>query len=483
MVGGQSAKQLWSLLGFSALVVCVFVLARGAGWFSARRSTVALQRQVIEQVDELGGHYYYDYQWIHPNSVGERLADRDSQEVSRHPLATLFGEDWFHDIFYITFAQIDAVSKSSPVAINKKIGNAQLDSLLQLPNLEWLALSGTAITDERLEQVAALPRLSRVWLSRTQITDQGMKSLSRCETLTHLAIEATATSDVGLAHIAQLPNLRFLSLGSPYISSDGLRRLSKTDSLQELYLDRLPVDERVLSSFEHLTQLRILSLKMTPVTDQGIQRLAGLKQLRQLYLDGTLITDAALDAASIWEDLENLSLAHTLISDAGLQKLERCTNLKSLDLTQTKCSLSGIEKLFVRQQTRTWADALSAVFPTRLNPQGEVISLDLSSLRLTDDDMRLLLPLQRLEWLMMPNNRLTDAGIEALMSAEWKRLSLIHLDNADISDASLELLGRLPALRTLHISNTKISAEAIEKLRTRKPGLRVYTEAPYQVKK
>ena len=480
MVGGLSAKRLLRFLRVSALVISVFVLARGFGWYANRRSTVNLQRKAIQHVLELGGHFYYDYQRIHPNSNDERLADLDSQAVSRHPLANLFGEDWFHDIFYITFAQNDRVPKRGHVAIKNKIGDEQLVPLLQLPALEWIALSGTGVSDEGVFQIATLPKLRKVWLSRTEVTDQAMMSLSRCETLTHLAIEATSTSDKGVAYVARLPNLQFLSLGSPYISSDGLSKLSKTISLQELYLDRLPIDERVLHSFEHLTQLRILSLKMTPVTDQGIQHLTGLQQIKQLYLDGTLITDAALDAASGWPGLETFSLAHTLVSDAGLQKLEGCTKLKSLNLTQTKCSLNGIEELFVRRQSRTWADALSAVFSTRLNPLGEVISLDLSPLRITDADMRLVLPMQQLEWLMMPNNRLTDVGVEALLSAKWKRLSLIRLDNSDISDKGLELLGGLPALKTLHISNTKISTNAIEKLAARRPGLRVYTEVPFQ---
>jgi len=480
MVAGLSPKRLLRFLGVSALVIGVFVLARGAGWYANRRPAVNLQRKVIQHVLELGGHFYYDCQRIHPNSDEERLADLDNQAVSRHPLANLFGEDWFHDIFYITFAQNDPVPKRGKAAIKNKISDAQLVPILQLPTLEWIALSGTAVSDEGVFQIATLPKLQKVWLSRTEVTDRAMISLSRCETLTHLAIEATATSDEGVAYIARLPNLQFLSLGSPYISSDGLSKLSKTISLQELYLDRLPLDDRVLQSFEHLTRLRTLSLKMTPVTDQGIQHLRGLNQIKKLYLDGTLITDAALNAAMGWPDLETFSLAHTLVSDAGLQKLEGCKKLKSLNLTQTKCSLSGIEELFVRRQIRTWAEALIAVFSTRLNPLGEVISLDLSPLRITDADMRLMLPMQQLEWLMMPNNRLTDAGVEALLSAKWKRLSLIRLDNSDISDIGLEMLEALPALQTLHISNTKISPNAIERLTARRPGLRVYTEVPFQ---
>ncbi len=476
MSSGPHTKQIRRWAGLLFLVVFVFLLARAGGWFFARRSTVAIQRQVMQLVDELDGHYYYDYQLLQADTPEENLADRDNQEIRKHPFATVFGDDWFHDVFYVTFSQLDGVPKDRQVAIRSDIGDAQIARLMQLTQLKWLALSGTAVTDQAAQQLSTLPHLQRLWLGTTQVTDRALQSLANCETLTHLAIEGTAVSDAGLARIAALPRLKFLSLGSPYISADGLSRLGQTNMLEELHLDRLPVNERALQAFENLTRLRVLALRMTPVTDAGIGRLGKLTQLEQLYLDGTLISDAALASASSWTNLQKLSLAYTSVTDVGLEKLAACRQLKSLDLTQCRCSLSGIRELFVQKQSRSWEEALGLVFETKLTPQGAMTSLDLSPLRVSDADMQDLLSLTELQWLMMPNNNLTDAGIKTLLTAPWKQLTLLRLDNANLTDQSLEQLGRLPALRTLHIANSKVSQAAVDRLMTSKVGLRVYTD-------
>lgn len=482
MSSGPHTKKIGQWLGLLSVVLIVFLVAKAGGWFVARRSAVAIQRQVIQLVDDLDGHYYYDYQLLEADSPEENLADRDNHTIRKHPLAAVFGDDWFHDVFYITFAQFNGVPKDRQVAIRSDIGDDQIVRLMQLTQLKWLALSGTAVTDQAIEQLSTLPYLQRLWLGRTQVTDRSLQSLTNCETLTHLAIEGTAMSDAGLARIVTLPRLKFLSLGSPYVSAGGLSQLGQTGTLEELHLDRLPVSDQTLQAFENLTRLRVLALRMTPVTDAGMARLSKLTQLEQLYLDGTLISDAALTGAAAWKRLQKLSLAHTSVTDLGLQNLAECRQLKSLDLTQCRCSLGGIRELFVQHQSRSWEEALGIVFETKLNPQGALTSLDLSPLRVADADIQALLSLTELQWLTMPNNNLTDKGIETLLTVPWKQLTLLRLDNANITDQGLEQLGRLPALRTLHIASTKVSQAAVDRLVTSKVGLRVYTNPLVPIK-
>lgn len=469
-------KNARRILGIVALAALVFGGARLAGWIAQRRAVVTVQRQLIQDVAQLDGHAYYDFQLLDANTPGERLVDSDDPDIDRHPLAGLCGEDWFHDIVYVTFAQVDGVPEDRRVTVRGEIGDAQILPLLQLPRLQWLAVSGTAISDAAVAQIARQSSLQRLWLSRTQIGDPALNSLLQCPTLTHLALEGTPTSDVGLTSLSQLPSLRFLSLGSPYVTADGLRRLGQTRTLEELHLDRLPVDAAVTKQLAQLTQLRVLSLRMTPLTDEAMAALHPLQLLQEVHLDGTLLGDAALATAAQWKQLKILSVAYTSITDVGLQELAACTQLQRLDVKQTSVSLAGLHKLFVQQQQRTWTDGLQCVFTTRASEAGQLISLDLSPVRLSDSDVGYLLPLTELQWLTMSNSRLTDAGIQTLLQADWKQLSLLRLDNADISDVSLERLAQLPALRTLHIANTHVSPAAVAKLTARKPGLRVYTE-------
>lgn len=461
--------------GFALLAGIVYLAAHTAGWYTKRQSIVELQRQVAAQVDELSGHYYYDFQLQHAGEPDETLLDPDDPDIKRHPLSQFLGPDWLHDIFYVTFAQYDGVPEDGRVTQRTEIGDGDLAEIIQLPGLRWLAVSGTAVSDRGVAALSRLP-LERLWLSQTPLTDRGLLSLGQCPSLTHLALEATATSDQGLAAIATLPQLRFLSLGSPYLTADGLQRLGQAQHLSELYLDRLPVDAGVLQALSGLQDMQTLSLRLTPTTDSGLSQLGSLNKLRKVHLDGTSISDEGLRVAGGWKELRELSLTRTAIGNAGLTMLSGCTQLETLRIAQTECTLAGVLELLTVQQARPLSRALQVAFETRRNNEQQLISLDLRDVRVSDSDIGLLAPLRQLQWLKMPNNTLSDTGAQTLVELKLSELSLLEIDGARITKQGLEQLAKIPSLRNLHLGRTAIPAEAIEQLKSHKPSLRVYTE-------
>ena len=95
----------------------------------------------------------------------------------------------------------------------KNFGDAQLAKLAALgPNLRWLDLGGTAVTDAGLAHLVAMPNLTRLHLERTAVTDAGLTNLAGMQKLHSLDLYGTAVTDAGLESLQPLPQLKELYL-------------------------------------------------------------------------------------------------------------------------------------------------------------------------------------------------------------------------------------------------------------------------------
>jgi uncharacterized membrane protein len=107
--------------------------------------------------------------------------------------------------------------------------DAALDRLAPvLPNLRWLDLAGTAVTDNGLARLANAPHLTRLHLERTGVTDAGLASLTGLGELEYLNLYATRVTDAGLDHLRLLPNLRRLYLWQTPVTPDAARAFAAT---------------------------------------------------------------------------------------------------------------------------------------------------------------------------------------------------------------------------------------------------------------
>lgn len=102
---------------------------------------------------------------------------------------------------------------ANPSIAGQRFGDAELSKLAALgPNLRWLDLGGTAVTDTGLTNLTRLPNLVRLHLERTGV------------------------SDAGLAAILVLSNLEYLNLHSTAITDEGVTQLGKAQKLRQLYV-------------------------------------------------------------------------------------------------------------------------------------------------------------------------------------------------------------------------------------------------------
>ena len=93
------------------------------------------------------------------------------------------------------------------------IEDAEVAALAALaPQIVWLDLGGTAVTDAGLESVGRLAHVVRLDLSRTAVSDAGLAHLADLAYLESLNLYGTAVSDAGLEHLESLSRLRWLYL-------------------------------------------------------------------------------------------------------------------------------------------------------------------------------------------------------------------------------------------------------------------------------
>jgi len=87
--------------------------------------------------------------------------------------------------------------------------DAELAKLSALgPNLRWLDLGGTAVSDAGLAHLAKMPNLTRLHLERTRVTDAGLEKLAGLSELEYLNLYGTEVSDPGLDQLQKIPKLK-----------------------------------------------------------------------------------------------------------------------------------------------------------------------------------------------------------------------------------------------------------------------------------
>lgn len=170
------------------------------------------------------------------------------------------------------------------LTVRGTVSNAQLESLIDLPNLAFIDLSSTTCAADNAGGILQVPPLSKLRglslagcasfqgggissltsvevldLSGSAIEDTALIEIAKMTNLRHLYLDATEISNDGLAAISRLPNLELLSVRFFEFDEVGLRHLSKLQELRWLYLLRVdPLSETekgLLSSMSKLERL------------------------------------------------------------------------------------------------------------------------------------------------------------------------------------------------------------------------------------
>ncbi|ARA93410.1 hypothetical protein AWN76_009755 [Rhodothermaceae bacterium RA] len=138
----------------------------------------------------------------------------------------------------VPFVQVQATN------LTGAFDDAMLASLRAVaPQVTWLDLGRTAVTDAGLAVLADLPHLTRLHLERTAVTDAGLAHLRGLAYLEYLNLYGTAVTDASLDVLAGLPALQTVYLWQTRVTPDGVRRLREARPNLEVNLGWQPPDE------------------------------------------------------------------------------------------------------------------------------------------------------------------------------------------------------------------------------------------------
>ena len=289
-----------------------------------------------------------------------------------------------------------------------------------------LDLRGAHLLD--LKPLEELPSFLSLDLVGTQVSD--LRPLAKLPALQTLDLADTQVSD--LEPLAKLTALERLNLVDTPVSD--LEPLAKLTELQFLYFGGTRVLD--LTPLASLAALRSLAFWQTEVSD--LDPLANLTMLRILIFGGTQVLDltplAGLGA------LEQLSLWYTDVSN--FEPLINLAGLKSLDIAGTLASDLG-----------PLADLTA------------IQNLDLEGTQVAD--LGPLVGLVSLRKLQLGGTPVSDIGpLENLTALEH-----LSLESTQVSE--IRPLANLATLKWLDLRQTRVSAAAIEDLRTLRPGINI----------
>ena len=294
-------------------------------------------------------------------------------------------------------------------------GTAEPTGALSVAHIEPKQVRQGRIRAEALASLAEQPGEWLVSLVEAPVTAEGLREVIALPGVVGLQLDHCRRLDEGAwAELAEARGMRWLGLAGTSVTGDGLRRLAKLPRLQILDLDLCEA-----------------------VDDAGVAMLAGCRGLRALSLgktgfEKTMLTDAGLRPLQEWPELRLLNLAGNRVTDTGLAELTRFRQLQRLDLSLLPITDRGVAALSGLHELRE----LTLLF-------GEGFAGPL----LTDEAVRSLQSLPRLESLDLTGTGVTDAG--------WDNLT------------------GFPALQVLKLSRSKLTASGKQRVQQQHPAWNV----------
>jgi len=371
-------------------------------------------------------------------------------------------------------------SWSHPVIANKTLLLREQGNIHAL-SVGKGSLSGVA---RRVNLPDALPVMMAILLRQNEISHQS------------LAVQHADDDDnkplIYHSYLYDVPDIKS-TLTTPFVTlkggettpfdPDALETLGKIETPFVLNLTGVNVAARLFIQLEGIKSLYGLDLQFcTGLDSAALQAISQLNQLRTLNMAGSDVTDDALQHLASSKTLKALDLENCeQISDASMSHISKMSQLQFLDLKKT-----AFEKLKITDQALISLSPLESLeylnlYGNRVSDSGMVHVakldklqfLDLSLVGITDKGVQALQPLSNLRSLKLLYNtgfagpKLTDACMSTL--ADFKRLNHLNIVGANVTSDSTDTFKSLKRLTQLELQYTGFNASDIEKIQTYLP--------------
>ncbi len=214
-----------------------------------------------------------------------------------------------------------------------------------------------------------------------------------------------------------------------------------------------------------------ISLRGTSANDETLRKIASLQHVRSLLLNDLDITADGLAALkeAHWP-LTNLDLRGCPVTNDGLSQLKDISTLRALRLSGSHSAataddagmafVAGLPDLKVLALDRLW---ISDQGIRQLQPLARLEELYLAGTTIGDDALEVIGSMRTLRKLRLSNDQISDDGLKHLTGLE-------HLEELDLSedsllsDAGMAHVGRLGSLKKLNLWRVQITDEGVRHL-------------------
>ncbi len=313
---------------------------------------------------------------------------------------------------------------------------------------EIVIQDGSNLTADDLTLFGKLSDLAKLQIFNCRTLDDEMAvKLSGLKGLTSLALTNSVINDPTVELIVKsFPNLTDLDLSSNTNMTKGVVKiLSAATKLQRLSLYQNRVDDIGALQLGKLKELRTLDLRGNmEAGDMALEVVAELPKLTGLKHRSTAVTDSGLEYLSRKQTLDSLLMQDFVITDQSGPHLAKLGKLTQLEVF--RCQGFGTEGVL----------ALKGMNLTRLTLR-DLPNIDDRAMEVLDD-------LPKLKRLYLHEiASLGDSGLAHL--AALKSLELLDIWTVpQMTDATVDVIAKLPNLKELTIRSTGVSDAAIDKL-------------------
>ena len=198
-----------------------------------------------------------------------------------------------------------------------------LRKLLQFPNLNYLELSLTRITDQGMQEIKSLPGIVDLSLYYAElVTDEGLAAIKDWKKLKRLNVHGTKISDTTLDHISGITTLESVNVGSAMVTDVGIERLASLPNLKELTIGGNELGDAGLQGLRQIPGLTYLDLSGRQGTDSNVWAIS----MSDLGLDAVLslkgLRELRLGCTSVGVGIEGQRFATVSAMDVNIRWLE-----------------------------------------------------------------------------------------------------------------------------------------------------------------
>ena len=357
--------------------------------------------------------------------------------------------------------------------------DAALVHIGEIRNLEALNLHWSKnITDDGIEKLSKLKSLKKLDINNSRVTDKGLSYLISCKNLEDLTLPYKGISDIGLNYISQMSTLKLLGVGrshftnpnmdTGYYTDKGIAELANCKLLESLSIGSLGMTDESMRYIGELKNLKNLSIVDSNFTEKGMSQIANLTKLKQLnFYYCSNLTNKSLAKLAALKSLQSLEISFANITVGGLSRLNELPNLIHLHLGNVHQDDGGmdISKLINLEDlslTTMYKRIDSTIVYDKLHNSDLACLAKLSKLKrvqlpgygLDDNALKYFSNLTNLEFLNVycaGELSITDEGVKQL--ASLPKLDRLMIKDGHFTDKSLEYLSGMPALNWLELTS------------------------------